>query len=129
GMVLWPGGGTVGSRGRDHNPTQGPKESGRAKGKLEKNGAENHAPTLTHGDFPPEPVSGPPEPYDPRSYMAQSVPKRMAIISAGGIMDVIFAFIMATVAYALGVPETPWIGRGAAVGCAAGEAYLEPGRR
>src|SRR5277367_1709950 len=30
------------------------------------------------------------EALDPRSYMAQSVPKRMAIISAGVIMNVIF---------------------------------------
>ncbi len=44
--------------------------------------------------------------------MAQSVPKRMAIISAGVIMNVIFAFIMATVAYALGVKQTPCIVRG-----------------
>ncbi len=33
--------------------------------------------------------------YDPRSYLAKSVPKRMAIISAGVIMNVIFAFFMA----------------------------------
>src|SRR3972149_5512480 len=30
--------------------------------------------------------------YNPRSYLAQSVPKRMAIISAGVIMNIIFAF-------------------------------------
>ena len=30
--------------------------------------------------------------YDPRSYLAQSVPKRMAIISAGVIMNVMFAW-------------------------------------
>ncbi len=41
--------------------------------------------------------------YDPRSYLAQSVPKRMAIISAGVIMNVIFAFVLAVWAYALGV--------------------------
>lgn len=40
---------------------------------------------------------------DPRSYLSKSVPQRMAIISAGVIMNVIFAFIMATVAYMLGV--------------------------
>jgi len=41
--------------------------------------------------------------YDPRSYLAKSVPKRMAIISAGVIMNLIFAFLMAVVAYGLGV--------------------------
>ena len=39
--------------------------------------------------------------------MAQSVPERMAIISAGVIMNVIFAFLMATLAYWLGVKELP----------------------
>jgi len=43
--------------------------------------------------------------YDPRSYLAQSVPKRMAIISAGVIMNLIFAFFMAVVAYKIGVKE------------------------
>ena len=37
--------------------------------------------------------------FDPRSYLAKSVPKRMAIISAGVIMNVIFAFVLAAVAY------------------------------
>ncbi|MGW8256481.1 MAG: M50 family metallopeptidase, partial [Thermoguttaceae bacterium] len=43
--------------------------------------------------------------YDPRSYLAKSVPKRMAIISAGVIMNVFFAFIMAVVAYSMGVEQ------------------------
>ena len=37
--------------------------------------------------------------------MAKSVPQRMAIISAGVIMNVIFALFMAVVAYSLGVHE------------------------
>ena len=40
------------------------------------------------------------EPLDPRSYKAQSVPERMAIISAGVIMNLIFACIFAAIAYA-----------------------------
>ncbi len=44
--------------------------------------------------------------YDPRSFLAKSVPQRMAIISAGVIMNVIFAFITAVVAYRLGVKQT-----------------------
>ena len=35
---------------------------------------------------------------DPRSYVSQTVPERMAIISAGVIMNLIFAWIFATVA-------------------------------
>lgn len=41
--------------------------------------------------------------YDPRSYLAKSVPARMAIISAGVIMNMIFAFLIAVLAYAIGV--------------------------
>ncbi|MBW3596589.1 MAG: site-2 protease family protein [Planctomycetes bacterium] len=48
-----------------------------------------------------------PAEIDPRSYTAKSVPQRMAIISAGVIMNVIFAFIMGAVAYGLGVSEMP----------------------
>lgn len=44
---------------------------------------------------------------DPRSYMAKSVPQRMAIISAGVVMNVIFAVVFASIAYGLGVPYDP----------------------
>ncbi len=43
--------------------------------------------------------------YDPRSYLAKSVPQRMAIISAGVIMNLIFAFVMAVVAFGMGVRQ------------------------
>src|SRR5436853_4399475 len=59
--------------------------------------------------------------------MAQSVPKRMAIISAGVIMNVVFAFIMATAAYCLGVKETPCIIGGVIPGGPAWQANLQPG--
>ena len=65
--------------------------------------------------------------YDPRSYLAKSVPKRMAIISAGVIMNVIFAFLMAAVAYSMGV-EHVVAGVGKALpGGAAWQADLRPG--
>lgn len=65
--------------------------------------------------------------YDPRSYLAQSVPKRMAIISAGVIMNVIFAFCAATLAYSIGV-QHPVCGVGAIQpGDAAWAAGLQPG--
>src|SRR5262245_54023479 len=44
---------------------------------------------------------------NPRSYPAQSVPKRMAIISAGVIMNLIFGFIFFLIVYNVGVPYTP----------------------
>ena len=46
---------------------------------------------------------------DRRSYLAKSVPQRMAIISAGVIMNVIFAFIFAVIAYGMGVSYMPSI--------------------
>src|SRR5262245_11244693 len=52
------------------------------------------------------PIKGPNgETYyvDRRSYLAKSVPQRMAIISAGVVMSIIFAFIFAVIAYGMGV--------------------------
>ena len=43
--------------------------------------------------------------HDPQSYLAKSVPQRMAIISAGVIMNVFFAFLVATIAYGMGVDK------------------------
>jgi regulator of sigma E protease len=64
---------------------------------------------------------------DRRSYLAKSVPQRMAIISAGVIMNVIFAFIFATVAYKIGVPYNPSIVSATAPGSPAWKANLRPG--
>ena len=76
------------------------------------------------------PITGPNgEQYyiDRRSYLAKSVPQRMAIISAGVIMNVIFAFIFATIAYGMGVSYLPCIISEAVPGSPAWEAGLEPG--
>ncbi len=43
---------------------------------------------------------------DPRSYSAKTVPQRMAIISAGVIMNIITGFIFFTVAFSSGVETT-----------------------
>src|SRR6185436_5586082 len=115
---ILPLGGYVKMLGQDDNPARYSEEARRSQLASESSGATGsasavgatagssssvataeHAPAMTHGDLPPEPVSDPHVPYDPRSYMAQSVPKRMAITSAGVIMNVIFAFIMASIAY------------------------------
>jgi regulator of sigma E protease len=63
---------------------------------------------------------------DPRSYQAKSVPARMAIISAGVIMNLIFGVLLGTLAYAMGVPETPAIIGGTTPGSPAWE-KLMPG--
>src|SRR5262245_9608597 len=142
GIGILPLGGYVKMLGQDDNPARMAEETRRARlqsetapvgaasagtGSEESIAIAEHAPPLTHGDLPPEPVSDPHAPYDPRSYMAQSVPKRMAIISAGVIMNVIFAFIMAAIAYGLGVKETPCIVGNVVPGGAAWQADLRPG--
>jgi regulator of sigma E protease len=93
GIGALPLGGYVKMLGQDDNPAAAAEEARRARGMIES------------GDLPPEPTSGPHPAWDPRSYPAQSVPERMAIISAGVIMNVIFAVLMASLALGLGVRE------------------------
>jgi regulator of sigma E protease len=64
---------------------------------------------------------------DRRSYLAKSVPQRMAIISAGVIMNIIFAFIFAVIAYGMGVKYLPSIIGETVPGSPAWRAGLEPG--
>ena len=63
--------------------------------------------------------------FDPRSYLAKNVPQRMAIISAGVIMNLIFAVVFAVVAYLCGVKQSPTIVGGVTAGGAAWQAGLE----
>jgi len=70
-----------------------------------------------------------PEALDPRSYMAQSVPERMAIISAGVIMNLIFAFLMGSLAYWMGIEEMPCAISGVLPGEPAWRANMQPGDR
>ena len=44
---------------------------------------------------------------DPRSYQSKSVPQRLAIIVAGVTMNVIFAFVVAVIAFMLGTDRAP----------------------
>jgi len=64
---------------------------------------------------------------DRRSYLAKSVPQRMAIISAGVIMNIIFAFIFAMIAFGMGVPYIPCIVSQTAPGSPAWQAGIRPG--
>ncbi len=92
GIGALPLGGYVKMLGQDDNPSAAAAENQRAR---------------ASGDLPAEPTSDPHAPWDPRSYPAQTVPERMAIISAGVVMNVIFAVLMAALAYGLGVEEVP----------------------
>jgi len=118
GIGILPLGGYVKMLGQDDNPYRASEEMQRAK---------TQTPHIPSGDLPPEPTSDPHAPYDPRSYMAQSVPERMAIISAGVIMNIIFAFLMATLAYYIGVKEMPCRLSGVLPGGAAWKANAQPG--
>ncbi len=62
-----------------------------------------------------------------RSYLAKSVPQRMAIISAGVIMNVIFAFVFAAIAFGVGVPYIPCIVSQTSIGSPAWESGLRAG--
>ena len=90
GIGILPLGGYVKMLGQDDNPGAAGHEAERAR---------------SAGDLPAEPTSDGPHDWDPRSYPAQTVPERMAIISAGVVMNVIFAVVMATVAYHWGIRE------------------------
>jgi regulator of sigma E protease len=93
GIGILPLGGYVKMLGQDDNPAKAAEEMERAK---------LHA---QQGVATPEEAVV----LDPRSYMAQSVPERMAIISAGVIMNVIFAFVVIMIAYGMGVQYQPAI--------------------
>jgi regulator of sigma E protease len=64
---------------------------------------------------------------DRQSYLAKSVPQRMAIISAGVVMNVIFAFLFAVVAYGMGVPYMPCVVSETIPGSPAWQADIQPG--
>lgn len=64
---------------------------------------------------------------DPRSYPARPVWQRMIIISAGVIMNMVFAIVFAAIAYRMGVSYTPCIVGGTAPGSPAWTCALNPG--
>jgi regulator of sigma E protease len=112
GIGILPLGGYVKMLGQEDNPARLREEIERAK-QQQAGGADPAAALANPGS---EATLSPAESeaalaaaeqalYDPRSYLAKSVPKRMAIISAGVIMNMIFAFVIASVAYAVGVKE------------------------
>jgi regulator of sigma E protease len=99
GIGILPLGGYVKMLGQDDNPANAAQERERSRAQTGHQGAAGVASTgaaAAPGNTPA---------LDPRSYMAKSVPQRMAIISAGVIMNLIFAVIMAVAAYSMGVRE------------------------
>ncbi|MCC6510075.1 MAG: site-2 protease family protein [Pirellulaceae bacterium] len=70
---------------------------------------------------------GPDAQLDPRSYQAKPVWQRMIIISAGVVMNVIFAVFLAAAAFLYGVPYSPTTIGGLPLGAPAWQAGLKPG--
>ncbi|MCA9157698.1 MAG: site-2 protease family protein [Planctomycetales bacterium] len=66
-------------------------------------------------------------PLDPRSYPAKPVWQRMIIISAGVVMNLIFAVILAAAAYWVGVPYPPTVAGSTYAGGPAWEAGIQTG--
>lgn len=95
GIGIIPLGGYVKMLGQDDNPANAAAEAERIR--VVRESASEGGTSETDS----EPV------LDPRSYPAKSVPKRMAIISAGVIMNLIFAVVFATIAYRMGVSYIP----------------------
>ncbi|MBX3437395.1 MAG: site-2 protease family protein [Planctomycetaceae bacterium] len=62
---------------------------------------------LGQDDIDPSQLTSEEIAQNPRSYTAKSVPQRMAIISAGVIMNVITGFLFFMIAFRVGVEETP----------------------
>ncbi len=119
GIGILPLGGYVKMLGQDDDPRNAEAEAERSKVLKEGTAAEGLAP---RGTVEKEYV------LDPRSYQAKSVPARMAIISAGVIMNLIFGVLLAALAYGLGVPEMPAIIGGTVPGSPAWE-KLQPGMK
>jgi regulator of sigma E protease len=124
GVGILPLGGYVKMLGQEDNPARLREELERAKQKAEGEGrkAEEDEERGTNNEElsvppsalrpPPSSGSGPSSPdtvLDPRSFLAKSVPQRMAIVSAGVAMNLLFAFLMAVVAFYIGVQQEPCV--------------------
>src|SRR5262245_38843750 len=101
GLGSLPLGGYVKMLGQDDDPRNAEAEAARTHLPAE---AEPGQPAVESKTSEGKPIL-----LDPRSYPAKSVPARMAIISAGVIMNLIFGVIQGAIAYKLGVGETPAI--------------------
>ncbi|WP_166823539.1 site-2 protease family protein [Thalassoroseus pseudoceratinae] len=84
---------------------------------------------LGQDDMDPSQMSNEEIAEDPRSYSAKSVPQRMAIISAGVIMNIITGMLFFAIAFNSGVQMTPSVIGGVQPGKPAWNAGLEYGDR
>ncbi|MCA9247032.1 MAG: site-2 protease family protein [Planctomycetales bacterium] len=143
GIGIIPLGGYVKMLGQDDNPANAAKELERARLHKEKLAAQEGEDAADSSDKPASETDAdaaaeakPSEAtaddlgeFNPRSYLAKPVWQRMFIISAGVIMNIIFAFIFATVAYMSGdgVRYMPCVVSEVVPGSPAWRANVQPG--
>jgi regulator of sigma E protease len=116
GIGILPLGGYVKMLGQEDNPGKLREEIERAKA-----AGDEGSPAATSTAEAEQAI------YDPRSYLAQSVPKRMAIISAGVVMNMIFAWVLAVAAFMIGVWQEPCVVGGLSAGGGAWQADVRVG--
>ncbi len=119
GLGILPLGGYVKMLGQEDNPAQLRKEMERARQEVADQQAAAAESAADAGEESAEAKL-----YNPRSYLAKSVPQRMAIISAGVIMNMIFAVVFAAVAYRCGVETRPSVVGSVVAGGAAWQAGI-----
>ena len=117
GLGLFPLGGYLKMLGQEDNPGGIQAEIERAKQQESTDGSGSDTVNIKPSIFAPD------------SYLSKSVPQRLAIIVAGGVMNFLFAIVCAAGAYMIGVKElTPAVGN-VIPGSPAWEAGLQPGDR
>lgn len=113
GVGIIPLGGYVKMLGQEDNPSNIEQENRRARGEEGAAAGQDLPATVER-----------PQGLDPRSFMAKSVPQRMAIISAGVIFNLFFAVLLAGFAFRSGAKYTPPAIGGTIVGGPAWRANL-----
>lgn len=139
GLGVLPLGGYVKMLGQEDNPARLREELERAKAARAADGPVAKASTAANpgpsgsGDSPASETidieAAEQALFDPRSYLAQSVSRRMAIISAGVIMNVVFALVAAIIAYQIGVRQIACAVGAVVPGKGAWQAGLQVGDR
>ena len=127
GIGIIPLGGYVKMLGQDDNPANYQAEIERTKVRKTENDLSEAKDETEGEEKVSDQESNEEVELDPRSYPAKAVWQRMAIISAGVIMNIIFAAIFAVMGFRLGVKYIPCLIGGATPGYPAWAADLRPG--
>ena len=107
GIGIIPLGGYVKMLGQDDNPGNIEKEIQRSQLEEAQQATQGTASSTEVTDYAQAHGMIDRDKIDPRSYLAKSVPQRMAIISAGVVFNIIFAIIFAAIAFRSSVNYEP----------------------